>query len=147
MKTLFAITCAILVGWTCQAIGATLPAGTVLTVRTVKAVASDDMPGTPVPVKLEYPVALNGKVVLPAGTYFSGKVITSRRLLRSPDRLTVNLTAVRLGGRDIPLTTTGPRLLSNNFNLVEANVTVSLSDEVVPANKLIQFQLARPLVI
>jgi hypothetical protein len=116
-------------------------------VRTVNAVVSDDMAGTPVPAKLEYPVTVNGKVVLPAGTYFSGKVITSRRLLRSPDRLTVNLTAVRLGGRDIPLTTTGPQLLSNNFNLVEANVTVSLSDEVVPANKLIQFQLARPLVI
>ena len=146
MKTLFSITCAILLGWTSQAIGATIPAGTVLTVRTVKAVASVDMAGTPVPAKLEHPVAVNGKVILPAGTYFSGKVITSRQLLRSPARLTVNLTAMRLGGRDIPITTTGSQPLNDVF-ADRGSVRISRGYYTVAAGKRIQFQLARPLAI
>jgi hypothetical protein len=146
MKTLFSITCAIFVGWTCQAIGATIPAGTLLTVRTVKAVASVDMAGTLVPAELEYPVAVSGKVVLPVGTYFSGKVITSRQLLRSPARLTVNLTAMRVGGRDIPITTTSPQLLSDA--LAERHSPgISRGYYTVAAGKRIQFQLARPVVI
>jgi hypothetical protein len=146
MRTFFSITCAIFLGWACQAIGATIPAGTVLTVRTVKAVASVDMAGTPAPAELEYPVTVNGKVLLPAGTYFSGKVITSRRLLRSPARLTVNLTAVRVGGRDIPIATTGPQPLGDVF-ADRGSVGISRGYYTVAARKRIRFQLARPLAI
>jgi hypothetical protein len=115
-------------------------------VRTVKAVASVDMAGTPAPAELEYPLTVNGEVILPAGTYFSGKVITSRRLLRSPARLTVNLTAVRVGGRDIPITTTGPQPLSDVL-ADRGSVGISRGYYTVAAGKRIQFQLARPIVI
>jgi hypothetical protein len=146
VKTLFWITCAMFLGWASQATGATIPAGTILTVYTLQTVSSIDMPGTPAPAQLVEPVAVNGKVVLPAGTYFSGKIITSRRLISSGDRLTVNLTEVRLGGRDIPITTTGPRLLANNFR-ASSDVKVSLAWDTIAAGKRLQFQLARPLVL
>jgi hypothetical protein len=146
VNTLFWITCAMLLGWVCQATGATIPAGTILTVYTLQTVSSIDMAGTPVPAQLVEPVAVNGKVVLPAGTYFSGKIITSRRLISSGDRLTVNLTGVRLGGRDIPITTTGPRLLANNFR-ASSDVKVSRVWDTIAAGKRLQFQLARPLVL
>jgi hypothetical protein len=146
MKSVLSIACGLLVGWACQAIGATIPAGTILTVYTLQTVSSIDMPGTPVPAQLVQPVAVNGKVVLPAGTYFSGKIITSRRLISTSDRLTVNLTGVRLGGPDIPITTTGPRLLANNFR-ASSDVKVSLAWDTIAAGKRLQFQLARPLVL
>ena len=146
MKTVLSIACGLLVGWACQATGATIPAGTILTVYTLQTVSSIDMPGTPVPAQLVQPVAVNGKVILPAGTYFSGKIITSRRLISTSDRLTVNLTGVRLGGRDIPITTTGPRLLANNFR-ASSDVKVSLAWDTIAAGKRLQFQLARPLVL
>jgi hypothetical protein len=146
MKTVLSIACGLLVGWACQAIGATIPAGTILTVYTLQTVSSIDMPGTPVPAQLVEPVVVNGKVALPAGTYFSGKIITSRRLISSGDRLTVNLTKVRLGGRDIPITTTGPRLLANNFR-ASSDVKVSLAWDTIAAGKRLQFQLAQPLVL
>jgi hypothetical protein len=146
MKSVLSVACGLLVGWACQAIGATIPAGTILTVYTLQTVSSIDMPGTPVPAQLVQPVAVNGKVVLPAGTYFSGKIITSRRLISTSDRLTVNLTGVRLGGRDIPITTTGPRLLANNFR-ASSDVKVSLAWDTIAAGKRLQFQLAQPLVL
>ena len=146
MKTVLSIACGLLVGWACQAIGATIPAGTILTVYTLQTVSSIDMPGTTVPAQLVEPIAVNGKVILPAGTYFSGKIITSRRLISTSDRLTVNLTGVRLGGRDIPITTTGPRLLANNFR-ASSDVKVSLAWDTIAAGKRLQFQLARPLVL
>jgi hypothetical protein len=146
MKTVLSIACGLLVGSVYQAIGATIPAGTILTVYTLQTVSSIDMPGTPVPAQLVEPIAVTGKVVLPAGAYFSGKIITSRRLISTSDRLTVNLTAVRLGGRDIPITTTGPRLVANNFR-ASSDVKVSLAWDTIAAGKRLQFQLARPVVL
>jgi hypothetical protein len=146
MKRLLSSTCGLFVGSICQVIGATIPAGAILTVSTLQTVSSIDMPGTPVPAQLVQPVAVNGKVVLPAGTYFSGKSITSRRLISTSDRLTINLTGVRLGGRDIPITTTGPRLLANNFR-ASSDVKVSLAWDTIAAGERLQFQLAQPLVL
>ena len=146
MKIGLSSACLLLLSSVCQAIAATIPAGTILTVSTLQTVSSIDVPGTPVPAQLIEPLALNGKVVLPAGTYFSGKIITSRRLLRSPARLTVNLTALRFGGHEIPITTTGPRLLANNFR-ASSDVKVSLAWDTIAAGKRMQFQLARPLLL
>ena len=146
MKIGLSIACVLFVGSLCQAIAATIPAGTILTVSTLQTVSSIDVPGTPVPAQLIEPLALNGKVVLPAGTYFSGKIITSRRLISTGDRLTVNLTALRFGEHEIPITTTGPRLLANNFR-ASSDVKVSLAWDTIAAGKRMQFQLARPLLL
>ena len=146
MKTLWLVACGLLVGSTYQAAGATIPAGTILTVYTLQTVSSIDARGTPVPAQLGEPLAVNGKAVLPAGTYFIGKIVTSRRLMSTSDRLTVDLVGVRVGGRDIPITTTGPRLLANNFR-ASSEVKVSQAWDTIAAGKRLQFQLARPVVI
>ena len=146
MKRLLPIACGLLVGWACQARGATILAGTILTVYTLQSVSSIDAPGTPVKAQLLQPLAVNGKVILPAGTYFTGEIVTSRRLIRSSDRLTVDLTGIRIGGRDVPIATTGPRLLANNFS-ASGEVKVSRAWDTIAAGKRLQFQLARPVVL
>lgn len=145
MKTLLAITGAILIGAMSQAMSATIPAGTILTVKTLQTVSSVDPPGTSVPMQLQCPLAANNKLILPTGTYFNAKVITSRRLTVTRDRLSVNLTSMRVAGRDIPLTTTGPQLLSNYIK-ASGDVKVSLAYDVVAAGKQMRFQLAQPVV-
>lgn len=146
MKRLLPIACGLLVGWASQARGATIPAGTILTVYTLQSVSSIDAPGTPVKAQLLQPLAVNGKVILPAGTYFTGKIVTSRRLISSSDRLTVDLTGIRIGGRDVPIATTGPRLLANNFR-ASGEVKVSRAWDTIAAGKRLQFQLARPVAL
>jgi len=123
---------------------ATVPAGTVLVVRTLDAVVSTDTPGTRFAAQLANNVAVNGKVILPAGTKFSGKIETSRRMVSSSQRLTVNLTEVQAGGHAVPIKTTGAQPLSNDYQ-TKRGVSVSRAAYTVPAGKQIQFQLAQPL--
>ena len=146
MKTFYSIIFAVLVGSLAAAKGASIPAGSVLIVRTLNAVDSVEAPGRPVAVELTHPVAVKGKIVLPAGTCFSGKVISSHFLTRSPDGLTVNLTTVRVAGRDIPVATTGPRSLNTLYPTVHG-AQLSLGWDTYPAGRLMRFELARPLVI
>jgi len=117
----------------------------ILIIRTLEAVFSVDARGRAVPAKLERPIAVDGKVAIPAGKHLSGKVITSRRLAHSNDRLTVDLTSAHLAGRDVPIITTGPQLLSNDIH-TRGSVVISRANYTGGAGKLMQFQLARPLV-
>ena len=123
---------------------ATVPAGTTLIVQTLDAVSSTDAPGTRFAAQLANNVAVNGKVILPAGTKISGKIETSRRMVSSPQRLTVNLTEVQMGGRAVPIRTTGARPLSNEYK-TKRGIEVSRASYTVPAGKRIEFQLAQPL--
>jgi hypothetical protein len=123
---------------------ATVPAGTTLIVQTLNAVSSTDAPGTRLTVQLGNSVAVNGKVILPAGTKLSGKVETSRRIVSSTQRLTVNLTEVVVGGRAVSIKTTGARELSNDFQ-TKRGISVSRAAYTVPAGKRIEFHLAQPV--
>ena len=125
--------------------GATIPAGTVLVVRSLETITSVDVPGTPFPVKLVNNIVVQGKVVLPAGTHLSGKVVTSRRLHHSNDKLTADLTGIQSSGRTIPITTTGAQFLYNVSTT--RGVPVTRSGYAVAAGKQIHFQLARPVVL
>lgn len=122
---------------------ATVPAGTTLVVRTLNAVVSTDTVGTRFAAQLMTSVAANGKTVLPAGTKFVGKIVTSRRTVSSTQRLTVNLTEVQVGGRAVPVKT-GAIPLSNDYKTTRG-VSVSRAAYTVAAGKQIQFQLAQPL--
>lgn len=122
----------------------TVPAGTILVVRTLNSVASTDTVGTRFAAQLVTNVTLSGRAVLPAGTKFSGKVETSRRMVSSTQRLTVNLTEVQIGGRAVPIKTTGARELSNDYK-TKRGITVSRSAYTVAAGKQIEFQLSQPL--
>ena len=148
MKTktlLFMIATALLVAAVQNSWGTTVPAGTILIVRTLHSVSAEDMPGIAVPAELARPVAINGKVAIPVGTHVRGKVITSHRVTRSRDRLTVDLISVHLARRDVPITTTGRQPLSNDRTTM-SGISISHTNYVVPKGKLMQFQLARPLV-
>jgi hypothetical protein len=123
---------------------ATVPAGTTLVVQTLNAISSTDAPGTRFTGQLANNVAVNGKVVLPAGTKLSGKIETSRRMVSSSQRLTVNLTEVQVGGRAVSIKTTGARELSNDFK-TKRGIAVSRGAYTVAAGKRMEFQLAQPL--
>lgn len=124
---------------------ATVPAGTTLIVETLEAVTSTDTPGTRFAAQLANNVAVNGKVILPTGTKVSGKIATSRRMVTSTERLTVDLIDVQAAGRSVPIKTTGPRPLSNDYKTTRHNVAVSRAGYKVVAGKRIEFQLAQPL--
>ena len=124
---------------------ATIPAGTILTVRTLRAVSSVDAPGTAIRTQLQQPVTVNGKIVIPAGTEIAGKVVTSARMMSTNSRLTVNLTRVHLGHGEQPITTTGAQPLSNDLK-TRNGVGISRRDYTVAAGKQMQFKLAQPLV-
>lgn len=135
-----------MLGWLVpqNSLAATIPAGTTLIVRTLDAVVSTDTPGTRFAAQLANNVSVSGKVILPAGTKLSGKIETSRRMVSSSQRLTVNLIDVQIGGRAVPIKTTGARPLSNDYQ-TKRGVTVSRAAYTVPAGKQIEFQLAQPL--
>lgn len=123
---------------------ATAPAGTMLTVQTLEAVTSTDTPGTRFAAQLVNNVAVNGKVILPVGTKVTGKIETSRRMVSSTERLTVNLIEVQAGGRAVPIKTTGARPLSNDYK-TKGGTGISRGAYKVIAGKRIEFQLAQPL--
>jgi hypothetical protein len=148
MKTIASCLLAIslcLVAGTSQSLGATIPAGTVLVVRSLHTITSVDVVGTPFPARLVNNISVNGKVVVPAGTQLTGRVVTSRRLHHSKDKLTVDLTGIESRGRTIPITTTGAQFLYN-FSTTRG-VPVTRSGYSVAAGKQIHFQLARPVVL
>lgn len=123
---------------------ATIPAGTILIVQTLEAVSSTDTPGTRFAAQLASNVAVNGKVILPAGTKVSGKIATSRRTVSSTERLTVDLIDVQIGGRTVPIKTTGAQLLTNDYQ-TRGRTAISRGAYKVIVGKRIEFQLAQPL--
>ena len=123
---------------------ATVPAGTTLIVQTLEAVTSTDTPGTRFAAQLANNVAVKGKVILPAGTKVSGKIATSRRIVSSTERLTVDLIDVQAGGRAVPIKTTGARPLNNDYK-TKRGTGISRAGYKVVAGKQIEFQLAQPL--
>lgn len=122
----------------------TVPAGTTLIVKTLEAVTSTDTPGTRFAAQLANNVAVKGKVILPAGTKVTGKIATSRRIVSSSERLTVDLIEVQAGGRAVPVKTTGAQPLSNDYK-TKGGTAVSRAGYKVVAGKQIAFQLAQPL--
>jgi hypothetical protein len=127
-------------------LSATVPAGTMLTVRTSHAISSQDRPGTTFTAQLDQSIVGEGKVVIPAGTKVAGKVETSRYNRYHSKPLTVNLTTISLGGRSIPIQTAGafaPDATSRNPRAASRGIT-STNFTVTPGTKM-TFRLAHPL--
>ncbi|HEY2801007.1 MAG TPA: hypothetical protein VGI85_10450 [Chthoniobacterales bacterium] len=138
----------LLLGSVSYSSGGTVPARTVLVVRTLVALSSVDAPGTVVPVQLVDNVTVNGKVVLPAGTKLNGKVQTSRRTVTSSQRLTVNLVSVNVGQHSVPIKTTGAYQVNNeNFRSTRTGAPVGRANYTVAAGRKMTFHLAEPLTL
>lgn len=85
----------------------TIPAGTVLTVRMMDSVSSQDAAGAIFTTKLETNVTANGVVVMPAGTLVYGKVTSStqERLILGRSSLEIQLHEISLRGAPLPIST------------------------------------------
>ena len=120
--------------------GATVPAGSALTVRSLQTITSTDARGTRFPVEL-----IHSAGPLHASTKMTAEVITSRRTYHSNQRLTVDLTGAIIKGRNFPIKTTGAVQLDNNRFKTRNDVSVSRAGYSVPAGRIIHFRLAQPL--
>lgn len=124
-------------------VAATIPAGTPLVARTVEPVSSHERVGTPFKAELEQDVVIKGKVVLRAGTPVTGVVVTSLGSRPSSSALTVNLKAILINGRSVPVQTSGAYRL-DRFK-TKRGVSVSGREWNFPYRTRIAFQLAQPI--
>ena len=126
-----------------NALATTVPAGTSLVVKTLDVISSSEAPGKKFPTVLLHDVAVKGRVVLPAGTKVTAKIVTSKRMSSSAERLTVNLTDVMVGGHAIPLRTTGAVNVENYTS--SRGVSISPGYYHVAKGKKLHFRLGEPL--
>jgi len=121
---------------------ATIPAGTILMARTAEPVSSHERVGAPFKAELEQDVVVKGKILLRAGTPVIGVVDGS---LRPPSSgaLRLNLKAISVNGRSVPVHTTGAYRL-DRFK-TKRGVSVSGRDWNFPYRTRIAFQLAQPI--
>lgn len=122
---------------------ATIPAGTVLLARTAEPVSSHARIGTPFKAELEHPVVIKGNVMLPAGTHLVGVVDASLGTRPVSDALRVNLQAIVVNGRRIPLHTAGDFRLDRHKT--SRGVSVSGREWNFPYKTRMVFHLAQPV--
>jgi hypothetical protein len=144
-KTFFLIAMASCAG-IATSFAATIPAGTTLVVRTLNTIHSTDRVGRTFSAQLDQDVAVNGKAVLRAGTKFSGKIEASQANPRNSQPLTLNLTAVSVNGRTIPIKTVSGFQLENTAKVGRARTRgISVGPFVAPHGTKLEFRLAQPL--
>src|SRR4051794_9036829 len=122
---------------------ATVPAGTTLVVKTLDVLSSNESPGRQFHAVLARDVAAHNRLMLPAGTKVLGKIATSQRMEASRERLTVNLTDVRVGGRTLPIKTTGAVKVENYTG--SRGTAFSHGYYHVAKGRVLQFTLAQSL--
>ena len=84
---------------------ATIPAGTTFNVSTASSISSQNPVGRTFAAKLDQDVAVNGKVLLKAGTKAFGKIKSSRANPRKSEPLTLELTSISVNGRNVTVKT------------------------------------------
>jgi len=128
-----------------RAAAATVRAGTHVVVKTTATITSVDATGTRVHAVLARQLSSNGRVAVPAGANVLGRVVTSRRLHHSKDRLTVDITEITVNGRSHPIRTTGAVLVDNLNWVTNSGATITRAGYTVRAGRQLHFQLAQPL--
>jgi len=124
---------------------ATIPAGTTLVVRTLNTIQSTDRVGRTFTAQLDQDVAVNGKVVLPAGTKFDGKIESSQANPFRSGALVLNLTDVSINGRTIPIKTVSGFEVQNLAMRAGARARgITVGPFVAPRGIRMEFRLAQP---
>ena len=132
--------------WIASSFAATIPAGTTLVVRTLNTIQSTDRVGRTFTAQLDQDVAVNGKVVLRAGTKFDGKIESSQAIPRQSAPLVVNLTDVVANGRTIPIkTVSGFRVQHVSMHGGARARGISVGPFLAPHGTRLEFRLAQPL--
>jgi hypothetical protein len=85
-----------------------IPAGTVLTVRTVQGLSSKtSQEGQPFTATLAQPISVEGRAAIPAGATVTGTVVTakSKGKIKGEGELALSLTNISVAGRSYPIKT------------------------------------------
>jgi hypothetical protein len=85
-----------------------IPAGAVLTVRTVQGLSSKtSQEGQPFTATLTQPISVGGRVAIPAGATASGTVLSAKTKgkIKGEGELSVSLTSISAGGHTYPIKT------------------------------------------
>ena len=145
-KKTFIITAIASCAWIATSFAATIPAGTTLVVRTLNTIQSTDRVGRTFTAQLDQDVAVNGKLVLRAGTKFDGKIESSQANPFRSGPLVLNLTDVSVNGRTIPIKTVSGFQLENKVNRGRAaGRGITVGPFVAPHGTKMEFRLAQPL--
>jgi hypothetical protein len=124
-------------------LAATIPAGTLMVARTVEPISSHARLNTHFKAELEQDIVSKGKVLLPAGTQVTGVVETSLGTRPVSSTLTVNLKAISINGRSVPVHTTGAYSLER-FK-TKRGISVSGREWNFPYRTRLAFHLAQPI--
>ena len=122
---------------------ATIPAGTTLIARTTEPISSHARLNTSFKAELEQNIVVKGKVLLHAGTPVTGVVESSLGTRPVSSTLTVNLKAILIHGRSVPVHTTGAYGLER-FK-TKRGISVSGREWSFPYRTRIAFPLAQPI--
>src|SRR5437762_1211830 len=137
--TVIAIVCACFAASTSNA--ATIPAGTTLAVQTVSSISSQDPVGRNFAAQIDQDVAVKGTVVLKVGTKAFGKIKSSRANPRKSEPLTLELTSISMGGRNIPVKTNSVQPGSPTRTAQQARHGFTAGTLTVTPGTKMQFQL------
>jgi hypothetical protein len=147
-KKTFVLTAIASCVWIASSFAATIPAGTTLVVRTLNTIHSTDRVGRTFTAQLDQDVAVNGKVVLRAGSKFHGKIEASQANPRNSQPLTLNLTGVSVNGRTIPVkTVSGFQVQHVSMHGGARARGISVGPFLAPHGTRLQFRLAQPVNI
>lgn len=126
---------------------ATIPAGTMLSVSTASSMTSQDPVGRTFAAQLDQDVAMNGKVLVKAGTKASGKITASRANPRQNAPLGVELTSISVNGRNVAIKTDAiqPEVPVTTARQARRGVTAG-TFTLRPGSKL-SFRLARAVTL
>jgi len=142
----FIVTAVVTCAWIATSFAATVPAGTTLVVRTLNTIQSTDRVGRTFSAQLDQDVAVNGKVVLRAGTKFDGKIESSQANPFRSGPLVLNLTDVSINGRTIPIKTASGFQVQNLAMRGGARARgITVGPFVAPHGLRMQFRLAQPV--
>ena len=123
--------------------GATIPAGTMLTVRTVSSISSKDAVGRTFAAQVDQDVDVKGKVLLKAGTKTFGRIKSSRANPRRSEPLTLELTSISVNGRNVAVKTNSVQPGSPPRTAQQVRHGFTAGTLVVNPGIKMQFQLAQ----
>jgi predicted acyltransferase (DUF342 family) len=141
--TFIATVCACFAASTLNA--ATIPAGTVLDVKTASSISSQDPAGRSFAAQLDQDVAVKGQVLLKAKTKAFGKIKSSRANPRKSEPLTLELTSISVNGRNVAVRTNSVQPGNPPRTGRQARYGHTAGTLTVTPGTKMQFQLAAPL--
>jgi len=127
---------------------ATIPADTIMSVRTEKNIYARDPAGRRFETRLARPVAAQGKVLVPTGTTVMGKVKSPWfTVASSTRRLTLLLREIVIHGKSVPIKTEEFEAENPSPARTRGGAHVTLGAFILKPGTILQFRLKEPMNI